>query len=99
MSRNRIVAPARQATQLVGIGSLESIPGLFKSLKIRAQWLQVFFERDIRWRLATGGGGISSLFSEGVRQCTLHFTCFVQVPFLSLYELRDVLCDRWKSMD
>jgi hypothetical protein len=36
-SRNRVVVPARQATQPGGIGSLESILGLLKSLKIRAQ--------------------------------------------------------------
>ncbi len=35
-SRNRVVVPARQATQPVGIGSLESILGLLKNLKIRA---------------------------------------------------------------
>jgi hypothetical protein len=34
---NRVVLPARQATQPSGIGSLESILGLLKSLKIRAQ--------------------------------------------------------------
>jgi hypothetical protein len=34
-NRNRVVAPARQATQPDGIGSLESIIGLLKSLKIR----------------------------------------------------------------
>jgi hypothetical protein len=34
-SRNRVVVPARQATQRGGIGSLESILGLLKSLKIR----------------------------------------------------------------
>jgi hypothetical protein len=33
---NRVVLPARQATQPGGIGSLESILGLLKSLKIRA---------------------------------------------------------------
>jgi hypothetical protein len=37
LSRNRFVVPARQATQTGGIGSLESILGLLKSLKIRAQ--------------------------------------------------------------
>ncbi len=37
MSWNRVVVPARQATQPGGIGSLESILGLLKSLKIRAQ--------------------------------------------------------------
>jgi hypothetical protein len=35
-SRNRVTVPARQATFAGGIGSLESIPGLHKSLKIRA---------------------------------------------------------------
>jgi hypothetical protein len=34
---NRVVVPARQATQPGGIGSLESIFGLRKSIKIRAQ--------------------------------------------------------------
>ncbi len=34
---NRVVVPARLATQPGGIGSLESILGLLKSLKIRAQ--------------------------------------------------------------
>ncbi len=33
---HRVVVSARQATQPVGIGSLESILGLLKSLKIRA---------------------------------------------------------------
>jgi hypothetical protein len=33
---NKVVLPARQATQPGGIGSLESILGLLKSLKIRA---------------------------------------------------------------
>jgi hypothetical protein len=32
---NRVVVPARQATQPSGIGSQESILGLLKSLKIR----------------------------------------------------------------
>jgi hypothetical protein len=36
LSRNRVVVPARQPTQLGGIGSLESILVLLKSLKIRA---------------------------------------------------------------
>jgi hypothetical protein len=36
-SRNSVVVPARQATQAGGIDSLESILGLLKSLKIRAQ--------------------------------------------------------------
>jgi hypothetical protein len=35
-SRNGVIVPARQATQAVGIHSLESIPGLRKRLKIRA---------------------------------------------------------------
>jgi hypothetical protein len=34
---NRVVIPARQGTQPGGIGSLESIIGLLKSLKIRAR--------------------------------------------------------------
>jgi hypothetical protein len=34
---DRVVVPARQATQPCRIGSLESILGLLKSLKIRAQ--------------------------------------------------------------
>jgi hypothetical protein len=33
---NRVVVPARQATQPGGIGFLESILGLLRSLKIRA---------------------------------------------------------------
>jgi hypothetical protein len=36
-SRNRVVVPAPQATHPGGIGSLESILGLIKSLKIRAE--------------------------------------------------------------
>jgi hypothetical protein len=36
-SRNRVVVPASQATQPDRIGSLKSIPGPLKSLKIRAQ--------------------------------------------------------------
>ncbi len=39
-SRNRVVVTARQVTQPGGIGSLESILGLLKSLKI---WAQVGF--------------------------------------------------------
>ncbi len=35
-SNNRVVVPTRQATQADGIGSLESILGLLKSVKIRA---------------------------------------------------------------
>ncbi len=34
---SRVVVPARQATQPGGIGSLDSILGLLKSLKIRTQ--------------------------------------------------------------
>ena len=34
----KVVVPARKATQPGGIGSLESILGLLKSLKIRAQF-------------------------------------------------------------
>jgi hypothetical protein len=34
---NRVVVPAHQATQRGGIGSLESVLGLLKSLKIRAK--------------------------------------------------------------
>ncbi len=37
-SRNRVVIPARQATQPGGIDSWESILGLLKSLKNRAQY-------------------------------------------------------------
>jgi hypothetical protein len=36
-SRNRVVVPARQATQTGAIGSLQSILGLHKRFKIRAQ--------------------------------------------------------------
>jgi hypothetical protein len=35
---HRVVVPARQATQPGGMGSLDSIPGLLKSLKIRTQF-------------------------------------------------------------
>jgi hypothetical protein len=45
----RVVVPVRQATQPDGIGSLKSILGLLKSLKIRAQ--------------ATEAGGIDSFES------------------------------------
>ncbi len=34
---NRVIVPARQAIEAGGIHSLESIPGLHKRLKIRAQ--------------------------------------------------------------
>ncbi len=43
--QDRVIVPARQATQAGGIHSLESIPGLHLCLKIRAQvlcMLQVF---------------------------------------------------------
>jgi hypothetical protein len=36
-ARNRVIVPARQATLAGGTNSLESIPGLHKRLKIRAQ--------------------------------------------------------------
>jgi hypothetical protein len=36
-NRNRVVVPARQATPAGGIDSLELVPGLLKSLKIRIQ--------------------------------------------------------------
>ncbi len=39
---NRVVVPARQATQPGGIDSPESILELLKSLKIRAQDLIIF---------------------------------------------------------
>jgi hypothetical protein len=38
--RNRVAVTSRQATQPGGIGSVESILGLLKSLNIRAQYLQ-----------------------------------------------------------
>jgi hypothetical protein len=37
-NRNRVVVPARQATYVGWIDSLELILGLLKSFKIRAQW-------------------------------------------------------------
>ncbi len=37
----RVVVPARQATKAGGVDSLESIPGLLKSLKIPSQARQV----------------------------------------------------------
>ncbi len=40
--RNRVVVPARQATQAGGIDTLESIPGLHKSLKIPALDTYIF---------------------------------------------------------
>jgi hypothetical protein len=36
IERNRVIVPVRQATLAGRIDSLESIPGLLKSLKIRA---------------------------------------------------------------
>jgi hypothetical protein len=36
-NRKRVIVPARRATLSSGIDSLESIPGLHKRLKIRAQ--------------------------------------------------------------
>ncbi len=49
--RNRIVVSARQATQPDGIGSLELILGLFKSLKIRAlvSCLSFYFLVPVCW--------------------------------------------------
>jgi hypothetical protein len=38
----KVVVPARQATQDGGIDSLEAIPGLLKSFKIRAQAIYPF---------------------------------------------------------
>jgi hypothetical protein len=43
-SRNSVVVPARQATQPGEIGSLESILGFFKSLKIRTEFRSPFKE-------------------------------------------------------
>jgi hypothetical protein len=43
-SRNRVVVPARKATQPGRISSLESILGLLKGLKIRAQESQLICE-------------------------------------------------------
>ncbi len=51
-SRNRVVVPARQATQPGGFGSLESILGLLNSFKIRAPvnwcvntfWIAILYE-------------------------------------------------------
>ncbi len=37
-SRNTVIVPGRQATQAGGIDSLESIPSLFKSFKIRERY-------------------------------------------------------------
>ncbi len=45
-SWNRIVVPARPATQAGGIGSLESIPGILNSLKIRALNISVNDSRN-----------------------------------------------------
>ncbi len=54
-SRNRIVAPARQPTQAGRIDSLESIPGLLKSLKIPS--LGSFPESSDTVESERGGGG------------------------------------------
>ncbi len=54
-SRNRIVVPARQATQAGGIDSLESIPGLLYSLKIPVQMNCTLQPNS---QSLSGGGGI-----------------------------------------
>ncbi len=46
-SRNRVVVPARQAMQPFGIGSLESILGILKSLKIRALETCTAWKREL----------------------------------------------------
>ncbi len=74
-SRNRVVVPARQATQPGGIGSLESILGLLKSLKIRAQiiyfrpWM-IQIQNDTEY-----GGCFLALAKDFILQDT------VDVPF------------------
>jgi hypothetical protein len=52
---NKVVVPARKATQPGGIGSLESILGLLKSLKIRAQDLFQGIDSPayVAWRAGT----------------------------------------------
>jgi hypothetical protein len=59
-----------QATQLGGSGSLESIPGFFKSLEIRLSGHRCFFEIDVIWRVATGG--FLHFFQKGFD--SVHFT-------------------------
>ncbi len=49
-SRNKVVVPARQATQPGGIGSLESILGLLESLKIRALYVGLAIELFVKLR-------------------------------------------------
>jgi hypothetical protein len=48
-SRNRVVAPSRQATHPGGIGSLESIFWLLKSLKTCALSVFEFFWTVVAW--------------------------------------------------
>ncbi len=54
--RNRVIVPARQATQAGGIHSLESIPGLHKRLKIRA--------KETTKTVATSTVQYSTIFSQ-----------------------------------
>ncbi len=53
--RNRVIVPARQATQAGGIHSFESILGLHKRLKIRALY-SICSEVSRRWALDTDTG-------------------------------------------
>ncbi len=55
-ARNRFVVPARQATQPSGIGSLGSILGRLKSLKIRALGAFLREVMDIERRPILCGG-------------------------------------------
>ncbi len=68
-ARNRVVVPARQATQVGGIGSLESILGLLKSLQIQA------LKPISSYKNSQGG---NSCFSQRLQlQMNIQFaTCF-----------------------
>ncbi len=75
-SRNKIVVPTRQATQAGGIDSLESIPGLFTSLRIPSQLSGLSPEKS------------NAVHSANRRPGKLHFVTFSHtVHFVSMYYL------------
>jgi hypothetical protein len=75
-TRNRVVVQARQPTQPGGIGSLESILGFLKSLKIRA--LSAYYQPSrLMWPKARGlaqhGGRPPASWSRVTKQGVILF--------------------------
>ncbi len=59
---NRVIVPARQATQAGGIHSLESIPGPHKHLKVRAQ--DCYSEKILSWIVFLSVYGAGTIASQ-----------------------------------